>query len=159
MNLNKQRVIEETLKTLEDDLSSKKKHYKELQDSVIKADGAMQSRSDTYKFQYSQQAENVLKMIESVEKLITFLKELEIDVKDREVIKVGDVVIVDKNGVEQVYLLAPDYGVMRKIDVGGREVYMVSEKSPIGELLIKSKLGQDVEFRGQVLKIKNILLL
>lgn len=143
MDFNKQNVINIIRKELEVDLRVKKKICTELMTTIKNADSAMTTRSDTYIFQYRQQIDNLSKFIQGIEKLMVFLRAQELSF-----IKLDN---------ESVYVVVPDFGLMKRFEVDGVNICVVSEKSPIGECLIDKKVDDEFEFRDKILKIKEVI--
>ena len=56
-----------------------------------------------------------------------------------------------------IYIVVPDFGIMKQFEVGGGKVFMVSKASPIGGALNGVQVGGEIEFRGRKLKVMEIL--
>ncbi len=63
---------------------------------------------------------------------------------DVDVVQIGDLVgLVDEAGAETIYFLAP-VGGGEKLDVAGARILVVTPRSPLGEALVGSQLGDVV---------------
>lgn len=47
-------------------------------------------------------------------------------------------------------------GVLDSIDINGKKYLLVSSESPISQIFLGKKLGDEFEFRGRKIKIKNV---
>lgn len=63
---------------------------------------------------------------------------------DEDVVQIGDLVgLVDEGGTQTIYFLAP-VGGGEKLDVAGERILVVTPRSPLGEALVGSQLGDVV---------------
>jgi transcription elongation GreA/GreB family factor len=84
------------------------------------------------------EATKLLKVVESIEK------------RDTEAVQLGSVVITDKGS----YYISISAG---KISIEEKDFFAISTASPIGQLLVGRRAGEEVVFNKQHLKILEVL--
>lgn len=122
---------------------------------AINSPGAMQSHSDTSKFQLSNLALGLKKRVAEAEETLILLDS--ISRISNNIVSVGSFFILEdtitKNRVN--YLLIPQHG-GEWVEVDGEEVLLISEEAPLISSIFNKKEGDRIMFREKVLKIVHL---
>lgn len=108
----------------------------------------MESRYDTFKEEAQAERDNFKKQRFNVQNSLLIINEIPVEIID--VIKLGAIIETDKNN----YFVS--VGILDAIEIDNKKYLLISLGSPIGQALLNKKSGDEVEFRNQKIKIKNI---
>lgn len=124
-----------------------KKSFESAREAAIAAPGAMQSKSDTAKFQMSRLAENHLNVYQQIQRCVSALREIDPS-KDYQVIGVGAIVKAEENQSKDYYFLLPSECGNQIIELEGQKVIAIAVKSPIAQALLNKKIGDKVDVKA-----------
>ncbi len=146
----------EELRARKDELE---RSYLEHKEEAKNAPSAMQSASDMSRHQANTMAENVRAEIDVLEKAIDFLLKPESHPKEGGALGYGDLFIVEYNSGKKGYLIVPKGAGGREVKGLGIDLFSISPNSPIGEKLIRAKIGENVKLHPNEpeTKVVNIL--
>lgn len=158
--MNKRELVEKIIKELEKQKQDVKKRYEATRQEVIDAPGAMQSHSDTSKYQLSILADKIKKSALEKEQTIQALKQLLTSGLEEKpsVAKVGALVEVENQNQEKIcYFIFPGGSGLETI-FKGKKIIMVSQRAPIASVLLGRKVGDRVDFKvGPITKVLEIV--
>ncbi len=144
--MNKKNLVEKLIINLQERAKETKKSFESAQQAAVAAPGAMQSKSDTTKFQMSRLAENSLNAYQQIQRCISVLKEIDSS-KDYQIIEVGAIVKVEEGQSEDCYFVLPSDCGNQTVEVEGEEVVAIASKSPIAQALLNKKIGDEVDVK------------
>ncbi|MBI4994010.1 GreA/GreB family elongation factor [Candidatus Wolfebacteria bacterium] len=110
--------------------------------------GRMESRYDTFKEEAQMRRDAYKKQLFDTQNLLLIINE--IPLKINKSIQIGS--IIETN--EKIYFIS--IGVLGPIKINKQDYVLISPESPIGQILLQKKCGDEFEFRGKKIKIKNI---
>ena len=110
--------------------------------------GRMKSRYDTFKEEAQAAVGSYEKQLFDIRQLLSFINEIPFEITNK--IKLGSIIETNKNN----YFIS--IGVLDSIDINGKKYLLVSSESPISQIFLGKKLGDEFEFRGRKIKIKNV---
>lgn len=141
--MNKKNLVEKLLTNLQKKAEELGSLFESTRQAAIAAPGAMQSKSDTTKFQMSRLADSLLSSHQQIQRCVSALKEIDIS-KTCKVIEIGAVAKVEEAKSESYYfILPPDCG-GQSIELEGQEVIAIAVESPIAQALLNKKVGDVV---------------
>ncbi len=123
-----------------------KKSFESAREAAIAAPGAMQSKSDTTKFQMSRLAESHLNTYQQIQRCVSALREIDLS-KDYQVIRVGAIVKAEENQSKDYYFILPSECGNQSIELEEQEVIAIAVKSPIVQALLNKKIGDKVDVK------------
>lgn len=145
--MDKKNLIERLLINLQKRAEESKSFFESARQAAIAAPGAMQSKSDTTKYQMSRLAESSLASYQQIQRCISALKEIDLS-KEYKVIGIGAVVTVEEDQGKNYYFILPsDYG-NQSVELEGQEVTAITVKAPITQALLNKKKGDVVEVKA-----------
>jgi len=107
---------------------------------IVSAPGAMQSHSDTSRYQLGRLATNTQEALHQTKKLLGFLTNLETKEK-HPITQIGSIVRTKEN---EVFFIVP-YTTTDPITTDEGKINMVLDDSPIGKALIGKREGEKVK--------------
>lgn len=133
------------IEKIKSEISQLEKIYDSAVIAVQKADGRMQSRYDTQRFDYAQEAEHTKELIELKKHQLDYFQRARIEVTRKaaipETVSIGTLVETMLNGEKQRFLIAPSGG---GIEVPEHNCVVISDKAPIAEKLKGKHIGSKV---------------
>lgn len=144
--MNKKNLVERLLINLEKKAEESRNSFESAHQAAIAAPGAMQSKSDTTKFQMSRLAESFLASHQQIQRCVSALKEIDLS-KERKVIEIGAVVKVEENKGEDYYFILPLDRGSQSIEFEGQVVNAIAVKSPIAQALLSKRVGDVVNVK------------
>ncbi len=140
----------ELIETLISRLSKKKTKFLESRNNYRKTSNealsAMQSHSDTTKFQTGKLAENIENQLEKIESIIFALSQL--GDKKSDSVQIGSLVELKENDKHSSLLIVPDGAGGEIIKNNDGTIQIVAIESPLGKTLALKKMGDCVEFEA-----------
>jgi len=110
--------------------------------------GRMESRYDTFREEAQAKRDAYKKQLFDTQKLLSVINE--ISPKINKEIQIGSIVETNENN----YFIS--VGILDKIEINKQKYSPISPESPIGQILLQKKIGEEFEFRERKIKIKNI---
>lgn len=144
--MDKKRLIEKLLINLQKKAEESKSSFESARQAAIAAPGAMQSKSDTTKYQMSRLAESSLTSYQQIQHCISALKEIDLS-KEHKVIGIGTVVTVEEDQGKSYYFILPSDCGNQSVDLEGQEVTAITVKAPIAQALLNKKKGDIVDVK------------
>lgn len=144
----KKKIIELSKIELEKKIEFLKQAIDEAQKEAASHKGRMESRYDTFKEEARAERDNFKKQRFNVQNSLLIINEIPVEIVD--VIKLGAIIETDKNN----YFVS--VGILDAIEIDNKKYLPISLESPIGQALLNKKSGDEVEFRNQKIKIRNV---
>ena len=114
---------------------------REYKNASVDSPGAMQSHSDTSKFQFGKLAEDAAARAEKLEQAVAALGKLP---EPGGPAALGSLIEAEEDGARKYFLLVPDGAGGQEFEAEGVAVQAVAVSSPIGRALIGHALGEEV---------------
>lgn len=153
--MDKQHVVEVFLRILDSKITKTEESLVSLERQIQDAPGAMQSHSDTSKYQLGNVAQGIRERLQSMKRLRAIVQGIGTR-KCRNLEHGAMFTILDlRRDHEECYFLLPEQG-GDSIEVDGQEITFVSAQAPI-VLAIAGRIPDDIfEFRGRRLQFVNV---
>ena len=134
----KELVLDNLIKTREELAKS----YESYKDAAREAPGAMQSHSDTSKFQSNILAENIAQQLSLFDRAIKTIKEC---IHKNGDVGVGALIKIKENGEIKYFYFVPEGVGGFRLEDGGNNVQVVAINTPIGKNLFGKVPGDKIE--------------
>lgn len=131
-------LVLENLVNIREDLVKSRGEYKE---AAKDAPSAMQSHSDTSRFQFNTLAENIDIQIQKLDEAVVLIKELEGKSVKTEI---GAFVAIKENNEKEHFYLVPEGVGGFEIRWGRLVIKVLAINSPIGKYLFGKKIGDKI---------------
>jgi len=147
MHIDKGRITQLLLQLLKQDVIGARKRLETVRRAMIEAPGAMQSHSDTTKYQMGLVADEMCRLIVSKEEAITALDRLRISSEPscRDTVTTGSLVEVETPEGERRGYLIFGKGGGSEVEYEGLRVLVVNPAAPLGKALVGKCLGDIAE--------------
>lgn len=157
--MNKQKLLQRVIETLAQREKNAKQSLETTRQAAIEAPGAMQSHSDTTKWQMSRHAEAIEQLISETQKALGALKSL-VDhsptVTKGSIFAIIEVENLDDGSKAKYFLLPAGGGDTYEVD--GEKITALTMGTPLSRVLISVVAGDEVEITIQG-KTKRFLVL
>ena len=140
-NMDKTRMVRELLSRLAEMRDIAREAEREYKNASVDSPGAMQSHSDTSKFQFGKLAEDAAARAEKLEQAVAALGKLP---EPGGPAALGSLIEAEEDGARKYFLLVPDGAGGQEFEAEGVAVQAVAVSSPIGRALIGHALGEEV---------------
>lgn len=144
--MDKKNLIEKVIMIFQEKAEETKKSFELARQEVIAAPSAMQSKSDTTKFQMSRLAENLFNTYQQIQRCVSSLREIDMS-KEYKAIKIGALVNIEENKSKSYYFILPSDCGNQIIELERQEVNTIAVRSPIAQALLNKKVGETVNVR------------
>ena len=144
--MDKKNLVEKLIRNFQEKAEESRKLFESARQAAIDAPGAMQSKSDTTKFQMSQLAESSLAVYKQIQRCISTLKEIDLS-RECKAIGIGAVVKVEEDQSESYYFILPINCGGQSIELEEQEVNAIAVKSPIAQALLNKKAGDIINIK------------
>ncbi len=144
----KKKIIEFIRLELEKRIDFLKKVIDDAQKEAAAHKGRMESRYDTFKEEAQARRDAYKKQLFNIQKSLSIINVMPIKINRR--YSVGSVIETNENN----YFIS--IGALDTININGQKYLSISPGSPIGQIFSQKKTGDEFEFRGRKIKIKNI---
>ena len=135
-------------------LASQEVVLKETASIVRDAPGSNVTRSDTSRFQYSNQHLGQQMLVDTTREYLSFLKDAE---RNCESARAGALVCVeDESGTSSWFLLLKKANA-QVVNVNEVTVTVISLEAPLAQTLTNKTVDDEVEFRGKFLALTKVL--
>ena len=141
--MDKQKIRKKLLDRLDELYSLTLKSFEELRKGSNEAPGAMQSHSDTTKFQIGRLADEAADRMSKIKTAINTIQQFE--EHKSTIIQIDSIAEINENGKLIIYYIVPEAAGGEKLDLGAIKINTISISSPIGRALINKKVGEIVE--------------
>jgi hypothetical protein len=160
--ISKKEILEKVIFLLSESVKKAEKSLNEMNGNINDAPGAMQSHSDTTRFQLTKIVEGMekafLEKSEELKVLKQFAKGDVNSIKFNDV-KIGSLISIKKNNLIENYFIIPA-GSGLKLEDSGKNIICVTPLSPLGKILLGRKKGENFTYniggRSQTLEIIEI---
>lgn len=146
--MDKKRIIDALIEKLETELATSRQSLDSVRRAVENAPGAMQSHSDTTRFQQARVAEELQRQLRQKTEVIALLNRFcqgALQVR-RDAVDIGSLVEVEEHGQLATYLILPEGG-GSIVSVDGRTVAILTGKAPLASAMMRHVAGDTVHFR------------
>ncbi len=144
----KKKLIEFSKLELEKKIDFLKNAIDNAQKESASHKGRMESRYDTFKEEAQAAVSSYKKQLFDVRQLLSFVNEMPFEITDK--IKLGSIIETNKSN----YFIS--VGILNEISINKKKYKLISVGSPIGQIFLQKKSGDEFEFRGRKIKINNI---
>lgn len=145
--MTKQELLQRVIETLAREKNSAEQSLKTTMQAVIEAPGAMQSHSDTTKWQMSRRAEVIQRLIDEKSFAIHTLQDMIHSnlSSDAGEVEIGSIVeIRNERNEREVYFILPVGGGIEVVD-NDRTILVITARAPVAAALIGKRQGQTVK--------------
>lgn len=155
--MDKKLIIEKIILRLEKRITDLEKSIKEIKKDAISSPSAMQSWSDTSRFQLGKLASNLKSSASRLKQCIKELKKIEFSKKYKK-IEVGAIVKTKKNKKICFYFISPPNSGGETFKLNNLQIIILSIDSLLAQSLINKKVGDIIKL-GNEQKSQNISIL
>ena len=150
--MEKRQVLEAFIERQKQKIKELKTSLGNTEQDAINSPGAMQSHSDTSKFQLSNLALGLKKRVIEAEESLSILNNLPRDSSDE--ISIGSFFVLEdtKTKNRTNYFLISRYG-GEWIEVNGEEVLLISEEAPLINNVLGKRQGDKASFRDKLFEV------
>ncbi len=160
--ISKQEILKEVILLLSENVEMAEKSLNEMNSNINDAPRAMESHSDTTRFQLTAivkiMEDTFLKKSKELKNLKRFEKGYVNSIENNDV-KIGSLISIKKNNLIENYFIIPA-GSGLKVVKGDIKIICVTPFTPLGRILLAKKKGQDftcnIGGRSQYLEIVEI---
>jgi len=143
--MDKKALIEKVVEKLQKEVSELEANITSMHQAAIDAPSAMQSHSDTTKFQMNALKDDVEKQLSTKNGELEMLEKFEITpVMSSEEVSNGSIVKIKDGEKEINYLFLEGGSGIQAEDELGNIVIVVGENSPMGKILFGKKIGDEI---------------
>lgn len=143
--MDKKVLIEKVVEKLQKEVTELEESMMSMKQAAIEAPGAMQSHSDTTKFQMNALKNDVEKQFSTKNRELEILEKFEImPIPSSKEIQNGSVVKIKDGEKEINYLFLEGGSGIQVEDEQGNNIVVVGENSPMGKVLVGKKIGDEV---------------
>jgi transcription elongation GreA/GreB family factor len=143
--MDKQQVINAFLKKLREMRATALLSYESYRKASADAPGAMQSHSDTSKFQSGVLADGTMEQINQIDENIAFLSRAKNSNSGISDVQILALVRIQEGDRSYPYLVVPEGVGGQEIEAEGEKIKTVSIDSPLGKALIHRKVDDVVD--------------
>jgi len=144
----KKKIIELSKLELEEKIDFLKNAINSAQKEAASHKGRMESRYDTFREEAQAKRDDYKKQLLYIQKSLSILNEIPIEVVN--MVQLGSIIETSENS----YFIS--IGILDTINVDRQKYLLISPESPIGQMFLGKKSGDEFEFRGKKIKINNI---
>lgn len=143
--MDKKALIEKVVEKLQKEVLELEANITSMHQAAIEAPGAMQSHSDTTKFQMNALKDDIEKQLSTKNRELEILEKFEImPVPSSKEIQSGSVVKIKDGEKEINYLFLEGGSGIHIEDESGNRFIVVGENSPMGKVLAGKKVGDEI---------------
>ncbi len=149
MDIDKKTVLAAVIKELERQKQQQEEAFQTARQTAAEAPGAMQSHSDTTKFQMSLLADKIQESITQKEKTIHTLKTLleSFGEEHHETIRIGSLIAVQKqDGRHIYYFILPEAGGI-EVHESDKAILTITSTTPLANALVGRRSGDRVRLQ------------
>ena len=149
--MDKHKLILAVIEALGKEAGELDASFKAAKQASVEAPGAMESHSDTTKFQMSQLAGNISDMLQqkelAIKTLTEFAESRKYEIGETGTVRFGSLVRakIDGGEIKQYFVLPAGGGT--RIQFGEKNVLVVSPPAPIAVALLNRKVGEKTELQ------------
>jgi len=143
--MDKKALIEQVVEKLQKEVTELEESMMSMKQAAIEAPGAMQSHSDTTKFQMNALKDDVEKQLSTKNKELEILEKFGImSASSSKEIQSGSLVKIWDGEKEINYLFLEGGSGIHIEDESGNKFIVVGESSPMGKVLAGKKVGDEI---------------
>ncbi|PIR86682.1 MAG: hypothetical protein COU11_04190 [Candidatus Harrisonbacteria bacterium CG10_big_fil_rev_8_21_14_0_10_49_15] len=147
--MDKQEIYELVVRAIKAEIAQDEESIIGLREASIEAPGAMQSHSDTSKFQFGTMANTLGELLDTKRAAVAAIKALaNAPLSTETQVGIGSVVSIEdleQKKSAQYFVVLPDAGGVEVV-VDGRLVVVIAESAPLAQKLMGARVGDVVEF-------------
>jgi len=139
--MEKKNIIDKIIEKLEKEIEILDEAVGSIHHASVEAPGAMQSHSDTSKFQNKTSEENTILALNTKKQELTAIKNIPVTEKPTEA-RIGACVLVDDSGIEKRFIILPGGAGIEAWDSETFDCYTaITPDSPLGKALVGKREG------------------
>jgi transcription elongation GreA/GreB family factor len=146
--MDKKIIIEKIIKRLKKRLKSLEKSIQETQKAVISAPSAMQSWSDTSRFQFRSQIAKLQPQATQLKNCIKKLQKLDVSRKPEKA-ELGVLIKIKKGDKILFYFICPPGSGAEILKLNKSQVTAISVNSPLAQKILNKKVGDKIKLEDQ----------
>jgi transcription elongation GreA/GreB family factor len=147
--MEKEKIRKSVLEKLNSDYDELQKGYSLFKEESVDAPGAMQSHSDTSRFQANVLADNMILQAQKIKTAINLIENLKIEKGEK--IEVGSLVKIKDGGKLKYFYIVPEGVGGFVVNSDGIDIQVVSINSPIGKELFSKSVGKiEIKIAGNI---------
>lgn len=155
--MEKKRLLEKLIINLQAEINSLEKTVKMYSESAIEAPGAMQSRSDTTKFEMELAKDKALNSLKEKKDGFEKIKKIYLPTKNGPKTGIGNLIKLEGVGRESKMLFLMPAGSGIKLNDGKNKVTVTTPESPLGSAVIGKSVGEKFNIGIKNWKITEII--
>ncbi|MEK7553209.1 MAG: GreA/GreB family elongation factor [Patescibacteria group bacterium] len=144
----KKKIIELSILELEKKMDFLKKAVDGAQKEAAAHKGRMESRYDTFREEAHAKRDDYKKQLFNIQEILFVINKIPIKITN--IAQLGSIIEINESN----YFIS--VGILNNIGVDGKKYKLISPESPIGQIFLGKKPGDEFEFRGKKIKINNI---
>ena len=144
--MNKTRLQTLIIDRLQADLAIARDALKASHEAATHAESKAENKYDTRGLEAAYLADGQRRRVHEIETALVAYRNLSLRPQADEPIRVGALVALDQEGVDRLIFLGPDGAGLRMMDEG-REVLVITPRSPLGQALLGREAGDKVELQ------------
>jgi len=144
--MNKTHLKTLIIDRLQADLTIAQDALKASHEAATHAESKAENKYDTRGLEAAYLADGQRRRVHEIETALMAYRNLPIQPQEEGPIRVGTLVSLDQQGVDRLIFLGPDAAGLRIVD-DGREVLVITPRSPLGQALLGRSEGDEVELQ------------
>ena len=144
--MNKTRLQTLIIDRLQADLTVARDALKASHEAATHAESKAENKYDTRGLEAAYLADGQRRRVHEIETALMAYRNLSVRPQADEPICVGALVALDQEGLDRLIFLGPDGAGLRMVDEG-REVLVITPRSPLGQALLGRETGDEVELQ------------
>ena len=144
--MNKTVLQQQIIAILEADREVAKTVLAATHEAATHAESKAENKYDTRGLEAAYLADGQRRRLHEIEKALAAYRNLQPTVGSDECVRVGALLCLEHDGVERWFFLGPDAAGL-KLRHEGREILVISPRSPLGQGLLGREVGDEVELK------------
>lgn len=144
--MNKTALQQQIIATLEADREVARTVLAATHEAATHAESKAENKYDTRGLEAAYLADGQRRRLHEIETALAAYRNLHPNFGSDEYVRVGALLCLEHDGVERWFFLGPDAAGL-KLQHEGREILVISPRSPLGHGLLGRRIGDEVELR------------
>jgi len=144
--MNKSTLQQQIIATLEADREVAKAVLAATHEAATHAESKAENKYDTRGLEAAYLADGQRRRLHEIETALAAYRNLQPGVSSDGRVRVGALLCLDHDGAERWFFLGPDAAGL-KLQHDGREILVITARSPLGQGLLGREVGDEVELR------------
>ncbi|WP_418643960.1 GreA/GreB family elongation factor [Stutzerimonas kunmingensis] len=144
--MNKTSLQQKIIATLEADREVARTVLAATHEAATHTESKAENKYDTRGLEAAYLADGQRRRLHEIETALAAYRNLQPTIGSHEYVRVGALLCLEHDGVERWFFLGPDAAGL-KLQHEGREILVISPRSPLGHGLLGRRIGDEVELR------------